>query len=274
MNQLLPASSEADVLPAKAEPASATAAAVSTVRGSTPMPDHVLRVAHAMQLLTRAGLQLPAELTEGSDAWLQALVDALCALSSTDPLTGLVNRRQFEAALDGEVDRVARSGETALLLLADIDHFKRINDCYGHGAGDLVIQAVARSLLQCVRPMDTVGRIGGEEFGIVLPNCPPTFAQTVAERIRSQIENLTVAIGPTVVLQVSISIGGAFAPQWVRSSRQFWYERADQQLYRAKAGGRNLACLESPTVSEVSAEERELLFSVQSAFMPDEPLST
>lgn len=231
---------------------------------------HELQLAHAMQLLGRSGVVLPTNLPEGSDAWLQALVDALCALSSTDPLTGLMNRRQFEAALDGEVDRVARSGETALLLLLDIDHFKRVNDTHGHGAGDLAIQAVGRSLLQCVRPMDTVSRIGGEEFAIVLPNCPPVFGQQVAERIRSHIESLAISISPSMVLRVTISIGGAFAPQWVRSSRQFWYERADQQLYRAKAEGRNRASLETPPVSEVSAEERELLFGVTSAFMPDE----
>lgn len=224
-----------------------------------------LQLHQALQLLSRAGLSLPSDHPPGSDRWLQALVDALCTLSSSDPLTGLVNRRLFEAALDGEVDRVARSGETALLLLADIDHFKRINDTYGHGAGDLVIQAVGRSLLQCVRPMDTVARIGGEEFAIVLPNCPPAFARTVAERIRSQIEQLAISVSPTQALGVTISIGGAFAPQWVRSSRQFWYERADQLLYQAKAGGRNRACLENPAVSEVSTEERELLFSAPPA---------
>lgn len=240
----------------------------ASARATTPGP--LLRLSHAMQLLSRSGVTLPSQLQEGSEPWLQALVDALCALSSTDPLTGLVNRRQFEAALEGELDRVARAGDTALLLVADVDHFKRVNDTHGHGAGDLVIQAVGRSLLQCVRPMDTVARIGGEEFAIVLPNCSPAFGQQVAERLRERIEQLRIAVSPSSTLQVSISIGGAFAPQWVRSSRHLWYERADQQLYRAKAAGRNRACLESPAVSEVSAEERELLFSTPSAFMPDE----
>lgn len=229
-----------------------------------------LQVSHALQLLSHAGVVLPSHLHPGSEGWLQSVIDALCALSSTDPLTGLVNRRQFEAAMEGELDRVARSADTALLLLADIDHFKRINDSHGHGAGDLVIQSVGRGLLQCVRPMDTVSRIGGEEFAIVLPNCAPAFGQQVAERIRAYIENLQIAIAPGTSLHATISIGGAFAPQWVRSSRQFWFERADHQLYRAKDGGRNRACLESPAVSEVSAEERELLFSAPSPNTQDE----
>ena len=262
MNQLLPASSDPAWQLDEADK--------GLPEPLTRVHSGELQLHQALQLLSRAGLALPAEAAPGSDRWMQALVDALCTLSSSDPLTGLVNRRLFEAALDGEVDRVARSGETALLLLADIDHFKRINDTYGHSAGDLVIQAVGRSLLQCVRPMDTVARIGGEEFAIVLPNCPPAFARTVAERIRSHIEHLAIPVSPAQALSVSISIGGAFAPQWVRSSRQFWYERADQLLYQAKTGGRNRACLENPAVSEVSTEERELLFSVPPAAEPNE----
>jgi diguanylate cyclase (GGDEF)-like protein len=196
----------------------------------------------------------------GEAAWLQSVVDALCELSSRDPLTGLANRRHFEVALSREVDRVARAGEPALVLMCDIDRFKAVNDTHGHAAGDLVIQSVAQSLLECVRPMDTVARFGGEEFAIVLPNCPPTFGQQVAERIRRKVEQRVVSIGVSQTLGVTISIGGAYAPQWVRSSATLWIERADQQLYRAKAEGRNRACLETPPVSLVSAEEKVMLF--------------
>ncbi|MET3605833.1 diguanylate cyclase (GGDEF)-like protein [Sphaerotilus sulfidivorans] len=234
-----------------------------TIGGAT------LRVDLAVQMLERSGMDGLSRLEPGSAAWLQALIDGLCMLSSRDPMTGLVNRRQFEASLEGEIDRVARSGESAMLLLIDIDHFKRVNDSYGHGAGDEVIRAIGRTLQECVRPMDTVARIGGEEFAAVLPNCPASFGEAVADRIRLAIESCRIEVSRHVRLSVTASVGGAFAPRWVRSSARLWMERADQQLYRAKAAGRNRTCMELPPHSQVSNEERDMLFSTMSAFMPD-----
>ena len=222
-----------------------------------PLPE--LHLDNALQLLQQSGRELPER---DDPAWLQAVVDALCELSSRDALTGLANRRQFEIALAREIDRVARAGEPALLLMIDIDHFKRVNDTHGHAAGDCVLQAIAACLLECVRPMDTLARIGGEEFAIILPNCAPTFGRAVAERIRHKVEQRSIAIdegGET--LAVTISLGGAFAPQWVRSTASLWLARADEQLYRAKAEGRNRACLEQAPEVEVSADEKSLLFS-------------
>jgi diguanylate cyclase (GGDEF)-like protein len=214
----------------------------------------------ALQLLEKSGYPLPDPQSAGQAIWLQAVIDGLCELSSRDPLTGLANRRQFELTLASEVDRVARAGEPALVLMIDIDHFKKVNDAHGHPAGDLVLKAVAAVLHDCIRPMDTIARVGGEEFAMILPNCAPSFGQAVAERIRLCVQAQTIAITAGIRVRVTVSIGGAFAPQWVRSSALLWVERADQQLYRAKSEGRNRACLEQPTLSLVSAEEKGLLF--------------
>ncbi len=240
------------VTPADATVPQAAAAQVSGLPAA-------LQMDMALQLLQQSGVAAP-EGEPGSALWLQMVIDGLVTISSKDPLTGLANRRGFDLALARELDRVARSGEPALLLSLDIDHFKRVNDTHGHSAGDLAIKAVAGALLDSVRPMDLVARVGGEEFSIILPNCPSPFGETVAERIRRRVEATVVDIGLGLTLQVTISIGGAFAPQWVRSTPALWTERTDQQLYRAKAHGRNLVRLEPSAVSVVSPEERRMLF--------------
>ena len=203
-----------------------------------------------------------ATLAEGEPApYVQALIDGLCELSLKDPLTGLANRRFLYATLDREIDRVTRAGDSALLMMLDIDHFKSINDAHGHLAGDLVLQSVARTLSACVRPMDTVARYGGEEFAVVLPSCQATFARAVAERMCRAIETTPVRISPVEQVNVTVSVGGAFALQWIRSTKQLWAERADQQLYLAKQAGRNCIVLEEPPDSTVSAEEKNMLFA-------------
>ena len=223
-----------------------------------PAP-HALRLELALELLRQAGHVAP-EGEPGSEVWLQTLIDSLVDLSSRDPLTGLSNRRSFELALAREIDRVARAGEPALLLVVDIDHFKRVNDSHGHAAGDAVIRAVAQALAETVRPMDLVARIGGEEFGIVLPNCPSAFGPKVAARLRARVARTGVELGSGPAVHVTVSIGGAFAPQWVRSTSALWMERADLQLYRAKEGGRDRVSLEPTVTPQVSAEEKALLF--------------
>lgn len=214
----------------------------------------------ALLLLSQSGCVAPSG-EPGSQAWTRELVEALVDLSTRDALTGLVNRRAFEMALGREVDRVARSGEPALLLAIDIDHFKRVNDNWGHAAGDEVLRVVGQALLDCVRPMDLVARVGGEEFAIILPNCGVSFAETVAERVRRSAERTPVLLGPRrQPVRVTVSVGGAYAPQWVRTTPALWMERADQQLYRAKSEGRNLVRLEPAALSVVSNEEKRLLF--------------
>jgi diguanylate cyclase (GGDEF)-like protein len=144
--------------------------------------------------------------------------------------------------------------------MLDIDHFKMINDTHGHSAGDHVLQAIARCLGTCVRPMDTVARYGGEEFAVILPSCQMVFGRIVADRIRESIEALNIQVSNKLELKVTVSIGGAFAPEWSRSTTALWTDRADVQLYRAKAEGRNRVCIDVQDEIAVSAEEKSLLF--------------
>jgi len=219
-----------------------------------------LRLETARALVEQAGNPQVPPPHNSPTAYLQGLIDGLCDLSLRDPLTGLANRRHFRAVLEREIDRVARSGEAALLLMLDIDNFKQVNDTHGHLAGDLVLQAVAQTLSACVRPMDTLARYGGEEFAVVLPACQGPFGHAVAERIRQAVEATVVRISPHKELRVTVSIGGAFALQWVRSTTTLWTDRADHQLYKAKSSGRNRVSIEAQPNSTVSAEEKSLLF--------------
>ena len=230
-------------------------------RPATEPAPLALQLGRALALLAQAAQPEPTG-TPGSPAYLQALIDQLVELSSRDALTGLANRRTFELALAREVDRVARSGEPALLLMVDIDHFKQVNDRHGHAAGDEVIRRVARALNQSVRPMDLAARIGGEEFAVLLPNCPPAFGPQVAARVRRQVAQSQVPLAAEQRnISVTVSVGGAFAPQWVRSTPAIWMQRADQQLYRAKADGRDRVCFEPSASPEVSAQERAMLLA-------------
>ena len=169
-----------------------------------------MRLDVALQLLQQSGVALPGTRESDPAGWLQAVLDGLCELSSRDALTGLANRRQFELAMAREIDRVARAGEPALVLMIDIDHFKKVNDTHGHPAGDQVLREVGRALHDCIRPMDTVARFGGEEFAMILPNCPPAFGQAVAERVRSRVASRPVSVAPGQEVAITVSIGGAF----------------------------------------------------------------
>ncbi len=160
---------------------------------------------------------------------------ALERLASTDALTGLANRRAFMAQLDAELNRVVRGGEPGVLLMLDLDHFKRVNDTYGHPAGDAVLVELARVLRTVLRRDDLPGRLGGEEFAVLLPATATADAAVLAERLRATLERdeIDSASGP---IRITASIG--IAPLAGADSSAV-LASADTALYQAKGQGRN-----------------------------------
>ena len=165
------------------------------------------------------------------------LMETLRESSLSDPMTGLNNRRFLEEYVDTLVANVHRRKSGLTVMMLDLDHFKMVNDTYGHDAGDTVLKALAKVLRQSVRTSDLVIRFGGEEFLIILVDTPSSDADMVAEKIRAAVEALTVQAG-TVVLRKTISIGLSDFPT---DSDTFWQavKFADVALYQAKEGGRN-----------------------------------
>lgn len=164
--------------------------------------------------------------------------ELLRELSVTDPLTHLYNRRYLMDALEKEFQRVRRTGGALSLVVLDIDHFKRINDSYGHQNGDTVLAAVAETTRAELRSYDTAVRYGGEEFMVVLPETPLSYGIAVAERLRSAIGKM-VFPGPLAMLTVSVSLGVAAYPAAGVDSVDRLIRMADDALYRAKGAGRN-----------------------------------
>jgi diguanylate cyclase (GGDEF)-like protein len=165
------------------------------------------------------------------------LVRRLEHLSHHDALTGLLNRRAIEYLLDREDQRLQRFGDPYSVILADIDHFKRINDRLGHAAGDAVLCAVARTLQGKAREVDRVARYGGEEFCILLPHTLHEGAQQAAERLREAVQTINVPWNDEVIT-VTISAGLACANAPGEPLRSL-LSRSDEALYQAKAEGRN-----------------------------------
>jgi diguanylate cyclase (GGDEF)-like protein len=158
-------------------------------------------------------------------------------LATTDSLTGLYNRRHFLASAGAEWSRFQRYYRSVSVLMIDIDHFKSVNDRYGHAVGDEAICAVARGCLDGKRKSDVVGRLGGEEFAMLLPETNLTYAEKVAERIRKKIAAQTLAThGVSFKLTVSIGVAEATVSM---SGFDALMHAADQALYQAKAEGRN-----------------------------------
>ncbi|MDX8353857.1 GGDEF domain-containing protein [Cognatiyoonia sp. IB215182] len=160
---------------------------------------------------------------------LDRLQGQLAQLATTDMLTGLPNRRAF-------LDRAAGAAHDCggVVLMLDVDHFKQVNDVYGHAVGDICLQAVARRIEQLVRQHDVVGRLGGEEFGIYLVDAPVEMAREIGERLARGVRVEAVELPQEVT--VTISVGAV--PSQAASTLAELLARADEALYEAKAAGR------------------------------------
>jgi diguanylate cyclase (GGDEF)-like protein len=178
-------------------------------------------------------------------------------IATTDPLTRLYNRRVFMLWCDKELAVSQRTGTPFSLLMMDIDHFKRINDSFGHEAGDVALCTAVERMQSSIRGIDVLARWGGEEFAAVLPNANPEAALVVAERVRANVERILLParrIGeelksPMIRLTVSVGVATWSGPE---DSVQGMLRRADASLYQAKAAGRNRV-LAAPQMSLASA---------------------
>lgn len=165
--------------------------------------------------------------------------DRLRVLAVTDPLTGLPNKRAFEDALVRDLARADRDGTALCLLVVDLDFFKRINDTHGHATGDDVLRAVSAVLQSTLRAGDLPARLGGEEFGVILPSTEVDGGRIVAERTRAAIDATPIQSGDKVI-RVTASIGVAMIHgPGCRTASQELFARADAALYEAKRQGRN-----------------------------------
>src|SRR5438552_2055981 len=169
---------------------------------------------------------------------LIAAREALREQATTDPLTGIANRRTILETLTRELERSRRSGTACSVVFVDLDHFKQVNDTHGHPAGDKVLQEAAARMRATLRPYDLVGRYGGEEFVIVLPGCDAAGARTAADRLRASVAQPPIAVGETS-LRVTCSAGVAVASPQGEWNRDRLLRAADAAVYRAKRAGRD-----------------------------------
>jgi two-component system, cell cycle response regulator len=201
--------------------------------------DFITKPIDEMELLARVNVhhKLAQTIRE-----LEASRRALAEQATTDPLTKLKNRRAFFENGGRHLSMARRYGTDVSLIVADLDYFKRINDTFGHQAGDEALIAVARVLLEMTRTEDTVARIGGEEFAVLLPDTNRLGAAVLAERTRAAVERERV-LADGQVLQLTLSIGVAsYGTEQVDTVDQL-LSIADQRMYLAKKLGRNRICV-------------------------------
>ena len=200
---------------------------------------------HELKVRLRAGRRI-LEL----HAALIAAREQLREKADHDPLTGLLNRAAICEVLNHELARTFREGRPMCVTMGDLDHFKSVNDRYGHLAGDIVLREAAQRFQECSRPYDAVGRYGGEEFLFVIPGCDTEEGAALAERVREEIAAEPVDTSGGMI-SMTISLGVASTQGIGKANEQTLIQAADEALYRAKDGGRNR--VEVASRSEVAA---------------------
>jgi two-component system cell cycle response regulator len=199
--------------------------------------DYIFKPVDAMELQARLRTQIRNKRAYDR---LRLSYERSMAMAITDPLTGAYNRHYFEQNVPRLFERYAASQKPVSIVMGDIDHFKKINDSYGHHAGDQVLQEIVRRLNASMRFMDVVIRFGGEEFVVLMPDTPYDAALSVAERLRRGIADKPVTLDrPRMELPVTMSMGVAGTDKGGETSAGGLLEKADAALYKAKESGRN-----------------------------------
>lgn len=171
--------------------------------------------------------------------WWRQREDMIATLSRTDVLTGIHNRRSILELLEKECARTHRHGPPMCVVLLDMDHFKKINDSWGHPVGDRVLKAAATMLRDTIRQCDAVGRYGGEEFMLLLPDTTLAGAERLVERCRENLAGISITSDSGESFHISASFGLVCNEQCLELSPEVLIKAADDALYRAKAAGRN-----------------------------------
>ncbi len=207
--------------------------------------DYITKPFDAGELVARVKVHLKIKTLQDQ---LKQANELLLAISHTDHLTGLCNRRYLEETLEREFRRTQRKGNSLAVMILDIDHFKMVNDTYGHQQGDSVLCKVAAIFQRALREYDTAARFGGEEFIAVIPETSLSEAKNIAERIRGAIEGALFNVGVENI-RITASFGiSSFPAEGIRSADDLIRE-ADKALYSAKVNGRNRVGVMPPAQS-------------------------